>query len=64
MLGNSNNDYETVARSNESIRDRMDGTLNEPQKVCSTENKPCDGSCGCGGGSCHRSNEDHSMSRG
>ena len=62
MLENKEN-YETIARSNESIRDRMDGTLQEPQKVCSTENKPCDGSCG-GGGTCQGSSEDHSMSRG
>jgi len=63
MLENKEN-YETIARSNESIRDRMDGTLQEPQKVCSTENKPCDGSCGCGGNNYQRSSEDHSMSRG
>ena len=61
MLDNGNNDYETVARSNESIRDRMDGALQEPQKVCSAEHKPCNGSCGCGG---QQSTEDHSMSRG
>lgn len=50
----SNNDYETTVRSNESIRDSMDGKLEEPRKVQSAE-------CGCSNnGSCTCDN--HSQS--
>ncbi len=38
-------EYETIARSNESIRDSMDGKLNEPRKVQSAEGKTCTGNC-------------------
>lgn len=49
---NNHNDYETHARSNESLRDSMDGKLNEPHLSQSTENNNqnidqnsrCDGS--------------------
>ena len=37
-------DYETTVRSNESIRDRMDGRLDEPLRAQSSEHKQCD--CG------------------
>lgn len=45
----SNKDYETTVRSNESIRDCMDGKLEEPRKVQSTECGCCNnGGCTCG----------------
>ena len=40
----NNRDYETIARSNESIRDVMDGHLSEPQKPQSTESQKNDNS--------------------
>ena len=39
-----NNEYETIARSNESIRDGMDGKIDEPKLTQSSENN----SCNCG----------------
>lgn len=47
-------DYETTVRSNESIRDRMDGKLDEPLRAQSAENKQCNcgNNCNCGSGSC------------
>lgn len=49
----SNKDYETIVRSNESIRDCMDGKLEEPRKVQSSE-------CGCNNNDCTCDN--HSQS--
>jgi hypothetical protein len=53
-------DYESHVRSNESIRDSMDGVMQEPNKQMSREDehKTCCGQCN---GSCNR---DQSMSRG
>ena len=47
-------DYETTVRSNESIRDRMDGRLDEPLRDQSAENKQCDceNNCNYGSDSC------------
>ena len=53
-------DYETTVRSNESIRDKMDGTMNEPQKTQSTENH----NCNCGGNCNNNCKCDHSQSIG
>jgi hypothetical protein len=45
--------YETTVRSNESIRDRMDGRLDEPLRDQSAENKQCN----CGNNyTCDKSN--------
>lgn len=48
--------YEQTVRSNESIRDRMDGKLEEPmrEKSMETSNHSCnhDGSCGCNNSNC------------
>lgn len=51
-------DYETTIRSNESIRDRMDGVINEPQKSQSTENHGCE----CNGDCQNNGNCNHSQS--
>jgi hypothetical protein len=52
-------DYETTVRSNESIRDRMDGKLDEPLRDQSAENKQCNcgnnGNCKSGSCSCEQS---------
>lgn len=53
-------DYETTVRSNESIRDKMDGPVNEPQKTQSTEHRDCN----CGGNCNNNCECDHSQSIG
>ena len=45
-MENQNNDYETHARSNESLRDRMDGVIPEGRNVQSAESQ--NNSCSCG----------------
>ena len=45
-MENQNNDYETHARSNESLRDRMDGVIPEGRNIQSTESQNT--SCSCG----------------
>ena len=45
-MENQNNDYEMHARSNESLRDRMDGVIPEGRNVQSVESR--NNSCSCG----------------
>ena len=56
-MENQNNDYEMHARSNESLRDRMDGVIPEGRNVQSVESR--NNSCSCGNCCCgnHNSKE-------
>lgn len=51
-MENQNNDYETHARSNESLRDRMDGVIPEGRNIQSTESQNNLCSCGNNCGNC------------
>lgn len=54
-----NNEYETIARSNESIRDGMDGKIDEPKLTQSSENSGCN--CGNNCNSAHNCSCEQSM---
>ena len=45
MYENNDKDYETLARSNENLRDNLEGKLHEPRMDKSTENS--NGNRGC-----------------